>query len=468
MNDAEHLLQFRTAPPQPDFSHKTPLEFFLMYFDDELVDAIITESNRYAQQHNFTLLMTSSELMTFIGTLLLSGYCKLPHRRMYWNDADDVPKLVAKSIRRNRFEEILTNFHLADNNNLDVSDRLAKLRPFVSKLQDKFRENNTLDEFISIDESMIPYYGRHYSKQYIKGKPIRFGFKNWALCSSTGYMYAFDIYTGKSGTTYEYGLGGHVVVGLIEQACIPSQSGHKIVFDNYFTSYGLLSHLRAIGYAGIGTIRENRTGKCTCKSVAVIKKEVRGSYDYRSSGQVLIIRWKDNSVVTLGSNFGEMEEGHVMRWSQTEKKKVSITRPTLFNVYNSGMGGVDQIDQQIAAYRTRIRQRKWWWPIAAYLIDATVVNAWYLSRKFGGNTASLLEFRREIASTLLKSFGMPSLQGRRPSAVNDDVRTDNKNHWIVKGDTDRRCKLCGKKSIYRCGKCDVGLHADCFKLYHIR
>ena len=44
---------------------------------------------------------------------------------------------------------------------------------------------------------MIPYYGKHYAKQFIRGKPIRFGFKNWALCTSSGYMMAFDIYVGK-------------------------------------------------------------------------------------------------------------------------------------------------------------------------------------------------------------------------------------------------------------------------------
>jgi len=45
------------------------------------------------------------------------------------------------------------------------------------------------------------------------------------------------------------------------------------------------------------------------------------------------------------------------------------------------MGGVDQTDQQVACYRTRVRQRKWWWPIFNYLFDVTVVNAWYLMRK---------------------------------------------------------------------------------------
>ena len=29
----------------------------------------------------------------------------------------------------------------------------------------------------SIDETMIPYYGRHSAKQFIRGKPVRFGYK---------------------------------------------------------------------------------------------------------------------------------------------------------------------------------------------------------------------------------------------------------------------------------------------------
>ena len=35
----------------------------------------------------------------------------------------------------------------------------------------------------SIDEIMIPYYGRHSTKQFIYGKPIRFGYKVWSLCA---------------------------------------------------------------------------------------------------------------------------------------------------------------------------------------------------------------------------------------------------------------------------------------------
>ncbi len=36
----------------------------------------------------------------------------------------------------------------------------------------------------SVDEVMIPYFGRHSSKQFIHGKPIQYGYKVWALCTS--------------------------------------------------------------------------------------------------------------------------------------------------------------------------------------------------------------------------------------------------------------------------------------------
>lgn len=32
----------------------------------------------------------------------------------------------------------------------------------------------------------------------MKGKPVRFGYKEWCRYSSTGYLYQSDIYTGKS------------------------------------------------------------------------------------------------------------------------------------------------------------------------------------------------------------------------------------------------------------------------------
>ena len=54
---------------------------------------------------------------------------------------------------------------------------------------------------------MIKYMGRFVSfVQYMPAKPIKHGIKVYALCcSSTGYLYLFEIYTGKGAG------GGHCI-----------------------------------------------------------------------------------------------------------------------------------------------------------------------------------------------------------------------------------------------------------------
>ena len=198
---------------------------------------------------------TKEELLVVIGGILMSGYAKYPNKTMYWSKENDVPIILAEGIRCNRFEAILRNLHLNDNTPDDGSDKLFKLRPILRMLGVSFKKHGGLEENISIDESMIAYYGKHYAKQFIGGKPIRFGFKNWALCASNGYLVAFQPYTGKSEEQQRES-------GLIHAAGIPTQGGHKV-----FTSVGEL------GICATGTMQENRVEKCPLKSKAEMKKE---------------------------------------------------------------------------------------------------------------------------------------------------------------------------------------------------
>lgn len=61
--------------------------------------------------------------------------------------------------------------HCGNNNNMN-HDKLFKLRPLMNKLKDNFIEHFVPSEFLNYDESMIKYFGRHSSKQFIRGKPI--------------------------------------------------------------------------------------------------------------------------------------------------------------------------------------------------------------------------------------------------------------------------------------------------------
>lgn len=45
---------------------------------------------------------------------------------------------------------------------------------------------------------MIGYYWRHSCKQFIRGKPLSFGYKVWCLNTPLGYNIGFDVYQGKN------------------------------------------------------------------------------------------------------------------------------------------------------------------------------------------------------------------------------------------------------------------------------
>lgn len=118
---------------------KTPLEFFFMFFDDEVIDLILNFSVKYAQdnnRHEFSL--SKNELLNFIGILYFSGYHSLPHIQHYWStDEDKGIELIKKCMSRNRFQTIKQNLHLSDNNTLDKNDKFSKVRPFLDAINKK-------------------------------------------------------------------------------------------------------------------------------------------------------------------------------------------------------------------------------------------------------------------------------------------------------------------------------------------
>ena len=70
--------------------------------------------------------------------------------------------------------------------------------------------------YMSVDKSMIPYFEKHSAKQFIRSKPIMFGFKVLCLNSRLGYLILCDQYQGKG--TYldqQFGLGSSVVWYLV-------------------------------------------------------------------------------------------------------------------------------------------------------------------------------------------------------------------------------------------------------------
>ena len=97
---------------------------------------------------------------------------------MYWSSTPGLRfEKIADAMSLKRYEEIY--LHFTNNLNIpdDNKDSFIKIRPLLDKLSTSFAEAAEPTEFLSIDEMIIPFKGRHRMKQYIMSKPKKWGFK---------------------------------------------------------------------------------------------------------------------------------------------------------------------------------------------------------------------------------------------------------------------------------------------------
>ncbi len=341
-----------------------PVDVFLLMYPPTLREITVEMSNLYSSQTKGKQLnLSMDELLTFYGILIASGYSSVPRRHMYWSVDNDVHnESISGAMRRNRFDDIMASVHVVDNTKI-TDDPFFKVRPIFSELNHSYKIM-PFQEWLSVDESMIPYYGRHGCKQFIKGKPIRFGNKVWSLASSSGYMYHMEPYCGSHTLLPETGLGQgpSVIIGLAEQAQVPQ--GCKFFHDNLFTTLSLMDEMTKRGYGSSGTMRQNRLFDIPFTPLNAFMKLPRGTSEVLCQGEKLLVRWKDNNIVTVATNMDEKHtETSVKRWNRHRCGFDNVQQPKCISRYNEHIGGVDLHDQQVSRYHISIRSKKWWWPI---------------------------------------------------------------------------------------------------------
>jgi len=447
---------------------KDAFEIFELFLTRDIIEFICEQTNLYANRDrnepNFNV--DIGEMSRFIGLLLISGYHSLPKENDYWSTSlsREAP-IFAKTMSRERFKKIKKFLHVAYNQKL-TSSKVSKVEPLFNKLKNQCQQFGVFDEFISVDESMVPYKGLHSARQFIKNKPIRFGYKVWMLCGSTGFPYNFEIYCGKQNDR-KSSLGQYVVNKMLSP--VTNRNSHVVFFDSFFTSYQLLSDLAEKGIRACGTIRENRTGHCPLKPNKEIQKQPRGTYEYLSDGTVLCVKWNDNCAVTVASNYYGVTPLHkAERRVKNETKKI-VDQPRSICMYNQGMGGVDLCDRQLASYRPRLRSRKWWWNLFSHALNLSVVAAHeFYNHIHPSNKMDHHDFRITVAETLVKRQ-VPRVRLGGPSAPTpSSVRYDGINHYLVPC-KQGRCVICSKNTRIMCIRCEKKLHkAICSEEFHTK
>lgn len=188
----------RHGPNSDLGDNATAKDFFNVFIDDNYIDEIVRCTIAYARSkgdQNFTT--TQAEISAYLGLNILH---ELPQLAMYW-DSDKFIGVEGfkKTIPKQRFVTLGKYLHLVEPNAEDPNDLLSKVRPLVSRLEQKFAEAYTPGKNITVDEGLVNFNGRLSFKQYMPMKPDKFGIKVWLLADvDTYYVPRFQIYLGKN------------------------------------------------------------------------------------------------------------------------------------------------------------------------------------------------------------------------------------------------------------------------------
>lgn len=377
-----HLLEPSYLPQNMEEYDKE--SFFLQYFDDEIARLIVEKTNQTAVfKTGHSLHLTVEELYVYIGICLVMASVSYPSIRMYWMNKYRL-NVIADSMARNRFLLLRNSIKVVFNQNVTAEmkskDKLWKVRPLITKMQSICRMQKK-EQYVSIDEMIIPFTGACGVRIYCPGKPNPVGIKAFVLANPNGMICDFHIYEGS--TTYpcydgtSFGLGEKAVLTLTE-GMVPR---HVVYCDRYFTSEKLVIELDKRGIGCTGTLMKNRIPmnvRTLLKSDKDLKRSGRGSSQtvVKNDDKIAITKWFDNKpVIMMSSVEAKEEEDQCQRWCKLEKKYAAVNRPRVIKQYNANMGDVDLADRLLAVCPHRYRSKKWTSRFIAHMMDLVVSNS---------------------------------------------------------------------------------------------
>lgn len=106
---------------------------------------------------------------------------------------------------RNRYLKVKSYLDFQDNSLIDQNNRDwgFKICPLINMINESFQQGGIFHKHLSVDEMIVRYYGHNGLKQFVLGKPIRFGYKFWALCAANGYWSSIFIWEKNQSMTVE-------------------------------------------------------------------------------------------------------------------------------------------------------------------------------------------------------------------------------------------------------------------------
>jgi hypothetical protein len=427
---------------------------------------------------------TTEEILALVGCVVCMGMVKINRTADYWSKDLGLP-FVSRTFPRNRFQQLLRAFHLADV--LDpraAPDRIHMVRHLNDLVIKQSQAAHYPSQHLTIDEAMVGTKGRTRLRQFLPKKKVSTGIKIWVLAEcSTGYVYNFEVYQGK-GKESETGQAKRVVNHLITP--LQQHRWHIIGMDGFFSSVDMFDSLYQRGFYAVGTTRHTRAGFPT--TLLFLNERLKaGQHLYRQRGDLVCVSWMDKKPVNLLSTYCDpLVSGSLQRWRATKQggrkdKKVTLPCPEVVTEYHTWMRGVDVFSQRESYSRIGRRARRWWPRLAWFLIDMAINNAYilygqYVARQEHKDTAaeSPKAFRRALMQALVGTFTARKKRGRpwsQPKLPAGEVQ-----HVPQLRSAPQECTVCSKtmrlshgkhkpRTREGCETCGVAVHIACWKAH---
>lgn len=453
-----------------------PIDWFNLLVDDEFLQFICDESNKYAleffcgprttERSRITKWkdITVPELRVFLGLLLHTGTIRLNRLQDYWktNRFFNLP-FFRSQMSRDRFLLILRCLHFSppDQQSTVRTDKIQKVVDyFNSKMSSIYYPGKEL----SIDEAMILWRGRLVFRQYIKNKRHKYGVKLYCVNEPEGLTVKFKIYGGGGDELSGPGHTSKVVFYLMQEML---GNGHAIYMDNFYNSFSLASQLLANNTYCTGTLQAGRK----MNPAAVVTKQLKkGESIVQYAEGVSIGKWKDKRVVMYITTEHETDLVSV-----SNKRGQERLKPLPIVQYNAHMKGVDRADQMMAYYPCERKTLRWYKKIFIHVLQMLLINSFHLYNMnnitINRTKKTLYDYRMEVLDSLLP----PPIQQQQLPRTPTTHRLVKNDERDAKGGTKRKkCRMCyrdgkNKKSIFLCVGCPdrPGLcPVECFDKFH--
>ena len=465
---SRNLLKFVPGPRNNASHIEDELQAFLLLITDEMIEEIVGCTNMYitAVQSNYdrkrdAKITTKTELMAFLGLLVLSGVKRAGHVSFLdlWATDGSGIEIFLACMSYYRFLFLLLAIQFDDRmtrTQRKETDKFAAIRYFLDELIQNCKNTYCLTEFLTVDETLVPFRGGCSIIQYIPSKPAKYGVKTFALCDAkTYFMENLEVHCGNQPT------GPHEVSNSpadIVERLISHLKGtcRNLTTDNWYTSYTLAMSLLQDKITLVGTLKKNKR-EIPTEFLPNKQKPISSSmFGFQKHATLVFFTQKSNKSVVLLSTM-----------HRDAKVDAETKKPEIIQFYNSAKGGVDTVDQLCGNYS--VSRRTCWWPLCVFfhLVNIAGVNGQILfkkTRKLVDEAQNRRQFLKNLAMSLMK----PHLQDRAqlqnlPSDIQSILpkhkpQLQVNTHEPPPAKSRKRCHLCGRAknrvTTMRCSSCN--------------